>query len=83
MGGSTNHTQIKRNNSWVISYNYVECVCLFVFQVTFKHLRLYCDGACLYQWYFDQCAATHECNASDTGPDTTPHHSIQTHWCGT
>ena len=28
--------------------------------------------------YFDQCAATLECHATDTGHDTTPCRSIQT-----
>ena len=27
---------------------------------------------------FDQCVATQECHAADTGHDTPPHHSIQT-----
>ena len=31
------------------------------------------------QWYFDQRAATQECHAADTGHDTPPRHSIQTH----
>ena len=29
--------------------------------------------------YFDQCAATLECDATDTGHDTPPRHSIQIH----
>ena len=59
-------------------------VCLLLFfggwgvNVTFKLLRSYHDGACLYQWYFDQRAATQECNVADTGHDTPPRHSIQT-----
>ena len=53
-------------------------VCLFGLNVAFKHLRSYRDGAYLLQWYFDQCAATQECHAADTGHDTPPHHSIQT-----
>ena len=48
------------------------------FNVTFKHLRSYCNGACLYQWYFDQFPAIQECHAADTGHDTPPRHSIQT-----
>ena len=44
----------------------------YVSQVAFKHLRSYRDGACLQQWYFDQCAATQNCHAANTG------HSIQT-----
>ena len=52
-------------------------VCLG-FNVAFKHLRSYRDGACLYQLSFDQCAATQECHAADTGYDTPPRHSIQT-----
>ena len=51
---------------------------LFGFNVTFKHLRSYHDGACLYQWYFDQCAATQECHAADTGHHTPPRHTIHT-----
>ena len=43
-----------------------------------KHLRSYRDGACLYYWYFDQCAATQKCHAAHTGHDTPPRHSIQT-----
>ena len=39
----------------------------------------YNDGACLKQWYFDQCVATQKCHAADTGHDTPPRHSIQTH----
>ena len=53
-------------------------ICLFWFNVAFKHLRSYRDGACLEQSYFDQCAATQECHAADTGYDTPPHRSIQT-----
>ena len=52
--------------------------CLFGFNVAFKHLKSYRDGACLKQWYFDQCAPTQECHADDTGHDTSPRHSIQT-----
>ena len=29
-------------------------------------------------WYFDQCAATQECHATDTGHDTPPRHNMQT-----
>ena len=32
-----------------------------------------CSSCC-----FDQCAATHECHATDTGHDTPPNQSIQT-----
>ena len=55
-------------------------VCLFVWveRLFFKHLMSYHDGACLQQWYFDQCAATQECHVADTGHDTPPRHSIQT-----
>ena len=35
-------------------------------------------STCLYHWYFDQCAATQEYHAADTGHDTPPRHSIQT-----
>ena len=48
------------------------------FNVAFKHLRSYHEGACLKQWYFDQCAATQKCHAVDTGHDTPPRLSIQT-----
>ena len=44
--------------------------------IAFKRLRLYHDGACWEQWYFDQCAATQECHAGDSGHDT--YHSIHT-----
>ena len=53
-------------------------VCLFGFNVAFKHLRSYQDGACLWQWYFYQCAATQECHVAETGHDPPPRHSIQT-----
>ena len=52
---------------------------LFGFNVAFKHLRSYRDGACLQQWYVEQCATTQECHAPDTGHDTPPRHSIQTY----
>ena len=65
-------------------------VYLFELNVALKHLRLYNDAACLWQWYFDQCAAKQECHAADTGHPSTPRHSIHTlscrcaiHWCGT
>ena len=45
-------------------------VCLFGFNVAFKHLRSYREGACLKQWHFDKCAPTQECQADDTGHDT-------------
>ena len=46
--------------------------------IALKDLRSYRNGAYLKQWYFDQCAATHECHAADTGHDTPSRHSIQT-----
>ena len=49
-----------------------------LFNVAFKYLTSYLDDPCLQQWYFDQCAATQECHAADTGHDTPPRHSIQT-----
>ena len=52
--------------------------CLLGFNVAFKHLRSYCDGACLWQGYFDKCAATQKCHAADTGHDSLTCHSIQT-----
>ena len=58
-----------------IHINLDSFVCLG-FNVTFKHVRSHHDGACLYQWYFDQCAATQGCQAEDTGHDTPPRHSI-------
>ena len=33
---------------------------------------------CLAVAYVDQCAATQKCDATDTGHDTPPRHSIQT-----
>ena len=51
---------------------------LLGFNITFKHLRSYRGGAILLQWHFDQCAATQECHATDTGHDTPSSHSIQT-----
>ena len=62
----------------IYSSFYFPCLSLFGFDVAFKHLRSYRHGACLQQWYFDQCAATQECHAADTGHDTPPRHSIQT-----
>ena len=56
----------------------ISLVCLFGFNVAFKHPRSYHDGDFLWQWYFDQCAATQECHAADTGHDTPSRHSIQT-----
>ena len=38
---------------------------LLGFNVAFNNLRLYHDGACLKQWYFDHCAATQKCHAAD------------------
>ena len=52
--------------------------CLLGFNAAFKNLSSYRDGAFLYQWYFEQCAATQECHAADTGHDTPACHSIQT-----
>ena len=34
-----------------------------------QHLRSYRNGACLYHWYFDRCAARLECYAADTESD--------------
>ena len=60
-------------------YNPWTFVCmLYVVNITFKHPRSYCDGVCLKQWYFDQCAATLECHATDTGHDIPSHHRIDT-----
>ena len=56
----------------------MKCVCLFGFNVSFKHLRSYRNDAYLQQCYFDQCAATQECHAANTGHDTPSRHSIQT-----
>ena len=36
-------------------------------------------SAYLKQWCFDQCAATHDCLATDLGHDTPPCHSIYRH----
>ena len=49
---------------------------LFGFNVAFKHLRSYYNDPCL-PWCFDQCAATQECHATDTGHVIPPRHSIQ------
>ena len=64
-------------------------VCLLVFNVAFKHLGSYHDGAYLQQWYFDQCAATQECHTVDTGhptplqyTNTGPTCRCANHWCG-
>ena len=54
----------------ILHYIQVCLFCLFGFNVVLKHLRSYHDGARLEQWYFDQCAATQECHAADTGHDT-------------
>ena len=61
----------------VLIYNSL-FVCLFGFNVAFKHLRSFHVGAFLYQWYFDLCAATQKYHAADTGHDTPPRHSIDT-----
>ena len=47
--------------------------------VCFDLTSLLNDGACLQMWYFDQCAATQECHAVDTGHDTPPRHSVYRH----
>ena len=41
-------------------------------------MRSYHNGAFLWQWYFDQCAATLKYHAADTGHDTPSCYSIQT-----
>ena len=53
--------------------NISQFVCLLGFNVT-----LTSEVICLSQWNFEQCAATQECHAADTGHDTPPRHSMQT-----
>ena len=62
----------------ILSFHHTWKFCLFGFNFIFKHLRSYCDSACLWQWYFDQCAATQECHTADTRHDSPIRHSIQT-----
>ena len=47
-----------------------ESACLFGFNVTFKHLRTYRDGACLKQWYLTNELA--HINAMPQTQDMTP-----------
>ena len=70
-------TELMRHGS-LLEYLQGGFVCLLGFNVAFKHLRSNSDGSGLLQWYFDQCAATLENHASDTGNDSPPRHSIQT-----
>ena len=52
-------------------------VSLFGFNVAFKHLRSYCDGA--YLLVVAVATATQKCLGTDRGYDTPSRHSIQTH----
>ena len=46
------------------------CLVCLAFNVDFKHLRSYRDGACLKQWYFDQVV-----NAMNISPQKSCSHN--------
>ena len=60
---SSNHGNIKCHE--FCDLEWAHFAILLGFNVAFKHLRSYCEGACLS--HLEQCAATQECHETDTG----------------